>query len=376
MNAPLLFDPGTSLAQALVGAAAYRDGQDSLAAVHFAAVADRAKADGKHGIALNARRWEGNALLWAGRIGEALASLIPVATERDPLANVEAVYGAMTDLVMINLFHGSVARIDALIADASAYLETIQCERWGHRLVLHRAIKSCRRGDFVLARTLALKAMKDRASCPDGPQYAEYSHLRWILTPAFYLGDLAAVEEALLMAECQPRCWTTDEQTWHWMHLQVHRLRRREGLMSEAMEEHALAAARIEAVAHPKEPIFDLGRGLILCGRLEQAAALNWQKADNWPFERALFEFDLEFNRLLAADGRVPVDLDLDPAPGVPPSSSTRVLPFEQLAGAMERMRTAATHESARLESSYPFARVRRRLDWQQAQFPLPSGQA
>jgi hypothetical protein len=183
---------------AQLGTEAYQAGFNSQAADLFARGRETALEQGNVRAQVHSLRWTGNALMWAGRFEEACHYLLhAISFDEHAEADIEDVYGAMTDLCLLSTRRRSHPVLQQMLADTRAFLARRARERWGHRLDLIQAIAHLRRHEFPDAYDLGNRAWQQVRTVHNGPRYHNNSYLNYIFRAAHGMGDAVAMDAAL-----------------------------------------------------------------------------------------------------------------------------------------------------------------------------------
>jgi tetratricopeptide (TPR) repeat protein len=336
---------------------AYAWGREADAARLYREAAEREQETGRIAAKLNARRWEGNSLMWAGQHDEALRVLIEVAACNHPEADPNPVYGAKTDCIMLSLFHARASSIKMLLSEARAYLDRIGRPEWRHRLDLLTSILLFGQGRLQEALQSALLANRLRQAAIDGPHYADLSHLKWITRPLFFLREEGQLSQWAQLADRQPITMLSDRLRVHCIRILIARLRRAAGLDPHNLFDDAPAAAATVTEARQSwDEVFEVGRALMLVGDWNTLERLPMEKTDICPFNLAVFVVDREINLLRRKLGLVPWDPDLnwpcELPDTIPQASTVPASDTSNLQDALVHLAAAARLEDQRLETS------------------------
>jgi hypothetical protein len=183
---------------ARLGDDAYQAGFNGQAARLFSEGAETALAQGNIRSHVRNLRWTGNALMWAGHHQEACEQLLKaIAFDEDADADIEDVYGAMSDLCLMTARRGSYAALQRMLAETRMFLDRRARGHWAHRLDLTQAIAHLKRGEFADAYRMANRAWQQVRMAHDGPRYHNNSYLNHIFHAALGLRDAAAMDAAL-----------------------------------------------------------------------------------------------------------------------------------------------------------------------------------
>jgi hypothetical protein len=183
---------------AQLGTEAYQAGFNRQAADLFVRGRETALEQGNVRAQVHSLRWTGNALMWAGRFEDACHHLLhAISFDEHAEADIEDVYGAMTDLCLLSTRCRSYPVLQQMLADTRAFLARRARERWGHRLDLIQAIAHLRRHEFPDAYALGNRAWQQMRAVHNGPRYHNNSYLNYIFRAAHGAGDAVAMDAAL-----------------------------------------------------------------------------------------------------------------------------------------------------------------------------------
>jgi len=353
----------------LTGAArsAYCSGREVDAATCYAESAERSREHRNVAAEMEAKRWQGNSLMWSARHEKALQVLLEVATCDHPEADPASVFGAKTDCIMLALFHAQASACRALIDQAAQYLAVIGKTHWRHRLDLLTCMLLMKQGRFPEAAAAIAPAYRLAREATDGPKYTDFAYLKWTTRPAFFMRQEEVLAHWENIGAKTSFVMLSDRLRLSCLRLLRERLRRAAGIESPALLEEAQQAAKSAGESrHLWDETFDIARALLLAGDMDTIARLPISQINLYPFERAAFEADLQIN-LLRRGLSLPhwdselnwpeaVSLDKQDAPG-------SLFPLEQLKTALRKLRAEASREDERMETKSCTIATARRVE-------------
>lgn len=340
------------------GRNAYCEGRGTDAAKYYADAAEHSRESRNVAAEVEAKRWEGNSLMWSGRHEEALLALLEVATCEHPRANPVSVFGAKTDCIMLSLFHAKASACREMINDAARYLAGMGKMDWRHRLDLLTCALLMKQGRFAEAAEAIAPAYRRAQASSSGPQYSDHGYFKWNARPAFFLQQENALAHWERMANECPVWMISDQLQRSCIRLFRYRLLRAIGKATPGMLEEALQAARIARYTHHLwDETFDIARALILAGEMDIFARLPITQITLLPFDRAAVELDLQINIVRHRLNLPAWDADLNWPPELPHSagSAAKISPKERnaLIELLAQLEKVARSEDERMETNY-----------------------
>ena len=336
---------------------AYCNGQEPKAVELNREAAEMAAQIGDTNLEQEARRWQGNSLMWCGRHTEAFRVLTQAASYDQPDANPIWVYGAKTDRILLSLSISTASFCRELLRDARAYLDRVGKPDWKHRVEMLEGILYYRQGDYALAAEFATRAIRLSERSFDGPSYSRAAHIKWVTRPLFYVRQTPALNEWVRQGLARNGAAQTDRTRQLCLRLLVARLERAGGaeVGNSLREEARAAAALVSETRGICDEVFEIGRALMLAGDWEALARLPIERMQTLPFESALFAADREINGLRRKLELPPWDGDLDWPAATPLKEkiiSGSKPEMQSIKKVLVKLREEADRENRRMETN------------------------